>query len=1011
MGLKTRGHISINNNGWEQDLEEGPDDVDSEVAPLIFPSSLASGSHKNKVEKCETDALVVQPAKVDVKVLGMTCAACSNSVEKALLKLDGVISATVALLQNRAVVEYDPVRVKEEHIKEAIEDAGFDAEILVKAVAVPVSAANKSTATGRFRITGLSCAACVASVEGILLSLDGVSSAAVGLASSMGDVRYDPHVVDKNEIIAAINDAGFEAEFLESEKRNKVQLTVAGMLSDEDGKVVQDLFYQMQGLKEFIVEPLLERAEVTFDPEVIGLKAIVNAVEKRGEGRFRVTLLHLHSPYSPDGKAEAARFLWLLIWSLIFSIPVLFIGIICPQISVFHHLLTLRCGPFVLVDWLKWVLVTPVQFVIGRRFYLGAYRSLRNVSANMDVLVALGTTSAYVYSFFALIYGTITGHWLVTYFETTVMLINFILFGKYLEVVAKGKTSEAIGKLLKLAPTTAILLTLNLDGNPTKETEIDAQLVERGDILKVFPGSKIPADGLIIWGSSHIDESMITGEAIPVAKVIGDNVIGGTLNTKGSLHIRVTHVGSEAALAKIADLVETAQMVKAPIQKFADFVASIFVPVVVSLAFLTWFCWYLAGIFGLYSPTWLPHGTNDFVFSLMFSISVVVIACPCALGLATPTAVMVATGVGATNGVLIKGGDALERAQNIRCIVFDKTGTLTKGKPCVTSVKMFSDMNLLDFLEMVASAEAASEHPLAKAIVQYMNGESFSEEEWSADGLNVKNTDWLRKVSSFETIPGKGVCCVVDSRNLLVGNRKLLQDAGVDIPFEAEEHLLEIEQKARSEVLVAVDGRLVGIFGVADPLKVEAAVVMAGLKRMGISCIMVTGDNWTTAKAVAREAGIDRVIAEVLPGEKAETIRKLQKDGSIVAMVGDGINDSPALAVADVGMAVGTGTDIAIEAANFVLMRSSLEGVITAIDLSKKTFSRIRLNYLFAVGYNVLALPIAAGALYPAFKLRLPPWAAGAAMAFSSVSVVCSSLLLKRYRRPQLLNLVQVKVQ
>eukprot|EP00250_Pteridium_aquilinum_P014119 c21795_g1_i1 orf=915-3872(+) len=977
MGWKPRDYVNVSPDRPEHDLEEGTDNVDSEVAPLIPPST-ASEDTNMVMEGCEMDAMVVRETKVEVKVLGMTCAACSNSVEKALLKLDGVLSATVALLQNRAVIEYDPVMVKVEHIKEAIEDAGFDAEVLVREIVIPLSGANKSTATGRFRITGLSCAACVASVEGILNSLEGVSAASIGLAAGMGEVRYDPYAVNKNEIVNAIQNAGFEAEFIESERQKKVQLIVAGMVSDEDGKFVQTLFYQMKGLKDFVVEPMLERAELTFDPELIGLRTIVDALESTGEGRFKVSLSSLRSSYSSDGKAEAMVFLRLLRMSLILSIPILFLGIICPQFTVFHHLLALRCGPFFLVDWVKWALVTPVQFFIGRRFYVGAYRSLRNMSANMDVLVTLGTTSAYVYSFFALIYSANTGHWLVTYFETTVMLINFILLGKYLEVVAKGKTSEAIGRLLNLAPTTAMLLTADIDGNIVKEKEINAELVEKGDILKIYPGSKVPADGLIIWGSSRVNESMITGEAIPVVKSIGDNVIGGTLNTNGSLHVRVTRVGSEAALAQIVRLVENAQMVKAPVQKFADFVASIFVPTVVSLAFLTWLCWYLAGKFGLYSSAWLPLGTNYFVFSLMFSISVLVIACPCALGLATPTAVMVATGVGATNGVLIKG-----------------------------------DMKLIDFLELVASAEASSEHPLAKAIVQYMNGESSLEVEGNAEGLVGKNIGWLRKVSSFEALPGKGVRCIVDGKSLLVGNRKLLQDAGVDIPFEAEEHLQQIEQKARSEVLVAVDGHLEGIFGVADPLKVEAAVVVEGLKRMGISSFLVTGDNWRTAKAVAKEAGIDceHVIAEVLPGEKAEVIKKLQKDGCIVAMVGDGINDSPALAMADVGIAVGTGTDIAIEAADFVLMRSSLEGVVTAIDLSRKTFSRIRMNYVFAVGYNLLAVPVAAGALYPALKLCLPPWAAGAAMAFSSVSVVCSSLLLKNYRRPQLLSLVQVKVQ
>lgn len=993
----------------KQTIQDDLDDLDLESAPLLSPSGANEGL--NLVNGYTAPAnLEGVSTKLEVRVEGMTCAACSTSVEKALLRMSGVTSASVALLQNKAIVEYDSSMVKEKDITEAIEDAGFDAEVLSKVVANPSSALEHSLQTGRFRIAGLRCASCVVSVEGVLQSLNGVSSAVVGLASGLGEVRYNPNVVSKEDIVNAIVDAGFETEFLESEKRKKMSITVEGMFSEEDGEAVRSILSQVQGLKDFLVDPLLEKVDITFDTEVVRLRSIVEALERIGNGRFKVLLPHPYNAHSPSRKMEHLQYLQLLRMSIIFSVPVLFLWVICPRVPALHHFITWRCGPFLVVDWLKWALVTPIQFIVGKRFYVGAFRSLKNMSANMDVLVATGTSAAYMYSVFAIFYMAFTGHWLVTYFETTVMLINFVIFGKYLEVIAKGKTSESIGKLLALAPTTAVLLTFDAGGNPVTEEEIDAQLLERGDVLKVYPGSKVPADGSIIWGTSHVDESMITGEAKPVAKVVGDNLIGGTLNVNGVLHLRVTHVGSEAALTQIVNLVETAQMVKAPIQKFADYVASIFVPVVVSLAFVTWFCWYMAGKFGLYSIDFLP-GSNLFVFSLMLAISVLVIACPCALGLATPTAVMVATGVGATNGVLIKGGDALETAQNIRHIVFDKTGTLTKGKPCVTSVKLFSGMKLMDFLELVASAEVGSEHPLAKAIVDYMNGVLSSQVDEIDNVPNVKNTGWLRKVDSFEAIPGKGLRCTVDKRNLLVGNRRLIEEEAVVVSSEAEAHLLDIEQKARSEVLVAIDGILEGVFGIADPLKLEAAVVVHALRRMGISSIMVTGDNWRTARAIAKEVGIDRVIAEVLPGEKVEAIKELQKGGSIVAMVGDGINDSPALAVADVGIAIGAGTDIAIEAADFVLIKNSLEGVVTAIDLSRKTFARIRLNYVFAMGYNILAVPIAAGALYPTLGLLLPPWAAGAAMAFSSVSVVCSSLMLRRYKRPQLLDIVQVRVE
>ncbi|KAH7438920.1 hypothetical protein KP509_04G037000 [Ceratopteris richardii] len=701
IGYKPRDYVKLS----EYDVDERSNTLGSNVEPLTYQrySSNFQDEHFQK-----NDELDLTRTKTELKVLGMTCAACSNAVEKALLGLNGVHFASVALLQNKAVVEYDSALVKVEHIVKAVEDAGFTAEALGREVSSSIFSVNGSTATDQFRITGLRCAACAASVEGLLGTLHGVSAASVGLPTGIGKVTYDPQLVDRVEIMNAIKGAGYEAEFIGRGRKNNVVLTIAGMASDEDGKAVQNLLCEMKGLKIFFLDPMREKAELTFDPELLNLRTIVDRIESFGRGRFKACLADAHDTYVSDGKVEAIILLRLLRLCLIMSVPVLFLGVICPRLARFHDFLSFRYGPFFVVDWFKWVLVTPVQFVVGKRFYLGAYRSLKNLSANMDVLVALGTTSAYVYSFFALIYAAITGLWLVTYFETSLMLFNFILFGKYLEVVAKGKTSEAIGKLLKLAPTSAILLSLNIDDNCLSEREIAAEFVEQGDILKVYPGSRVPADGLVIQGSSHIDESMITGEAVPVAKGVGDKVIGGTVNRNGVLHVKVSHVGSEAALAQIVRLVENAQMAKAPVQRIADFIASIFVPIIILLASVTWIFWYLAGKFGLYPLSWLPHGTNLFVFSLMFSISVMVIACPCALGLATPTAVMVATGVGAENGILIKGGDALERAKSIRSIVFDKTGTLTRGRPSIVSIHLFSDIKLTDFLELTASAELSS---------------------------------------------------------------------------------------------------------------------------------------------------------------------------------------------------------------------------------------------------------------------------------------------------------------
>lgn len=976
---------------------------DLEVAPLLGSSSDGEGDGSSENKKALE--------KLEVKVIGMTCAACSNSVEKALRNLSGVYSASVALLQNKADVTYDPSKVKEEDIKEAIEDAGFDAEVLPK---ISFKSKDQGTVTGKFRIGGMTCAACVNSVEGILRNLPGVTRAVVALATSMGEVEYDSNQIGKVEIISAIEDAGFDAELIQSGQQDKLSIMIMGMFSVEDAKFVEDMLRNMKGVRDFVVDPLLVKYDIFFDPEVIGLRSIVDAIESESDGRFKVMLHNPYTSYFSSRMDESSQMFRLFTSSLTFSVPILFIGVVCPHIPFMYSLLLLRCGPFLMGDWLKWALVSPVQFIIGKRFYVAAYRALRNGSANMDVLVALGTSAAYFYSVCALIYGAVLHYRLATYFETSAMLITFVLLGKYLEVVAKGKTSNAIKKLLELAPTTASLLITDADGKHVGEKEIDAQLIQQSDMLKVYPGSKVPADGTVVWGSSHVNESMITGESAPVSKEVGGTVIGGTLNLNGALHIQVTKVGSDAALSQIVRLVETAQMAKAPIQKFADYIASVFVPVVVALAFVTWLGWYLAGVLRAYPEEWLPPASNQFVFALMFAISVLVIACPCALGLATPTAIMVATGIGATHGVLIKGGDALERAQKVQCVVFDKTGTLTKGKPSVTSAKVLSDMQMGDFLRIVASAEGSSEHPLARAVVDYAYHFHFFGElptNMDMQGLRTKNTAWLLTASKFEALPGKGVRCSIDGTDILVGNRKLMSEDGVSIPSVAEDYLKDMEQHARTGILVAFDRRLVGMLAISDPLKREAAVVIEGLKKMGIRPIMLTGDNWTTAQAVAQELGIEDVKAEVIPAGKAETIRSLQKDGAMVAMVGDGINDSPALAAADVGMAIGAGTDIAIEAADYVLMRNNLEDVITAIDLSRKTFARIRLNYIFAMGYNILAIPLAAGLFFPFLKISLPPWVSGAAMALSSVSVVCSSLLLRRYRAPRLTEILDIKIQ
>ncbi|KAF8083119.1 hypothetical protein N665_0791s0016 [Sinapis alba] len=941
--------------------------------------------------------------KIQVGITGMTCAACSNSVEGALMSVNGVFKASVALLQNRADVLFDPNLVKEEDIKEAIEDAGFEAEILAE----PVTSGTKtqSTLVGQFTIGGMTCAACVNSVEGILRDLPGVKRAVVALATSLGEVEYDPNVISKDDIVTAIEDAGFEGSLVQSNQQDKLLLRVDGVLNELDAQVFEGILTRLNGVRQFRLDRITGELEVVFDPEVVSSRSLVDGIEREGYGKFKLRVMSPYERLTSKDTGEASNMFRRFISSLSLSIPLFFIQVICPHIALFDTVLVWRCGPFMVGDWLKWALVSVIQFVIGKRFYVAAWRALRNGSTNMDVLVALGTSASYFYSVGALLYGAVTGFWSPTYFDASAMLITFVLLGKYLESLAKGKTSDAMKKLVQLTPATAILI----EGKG--EREIDALLIQPGDSLKVLPGGKIPADGVVVWGSSYVNESMVTGESVPVSKEVDSPVIGGTINMHGVLHIKATKVGSEAVLSQIISLVETAQMSKAPIQKFADYVASIFVPVVITLALFTLVGWSIGGAVGAYPDEWLPQNGTHFVFSLMFSISVVVIACPCALGLATPTAVMVATGVGATNGVLIKGGDALEKAHKVKYVIFDKTGTLTQGKATVTTAKVFSEMDRGEFLTLVASAEASSEHPLAKAIVEYARHFHFfdeSAEDGETSNKVSQNAGWLLDTSDFSALPGKGIQCLVNNKLILVGNRKLMSENSITIPDDVEKFVEELEESAKTGVIVAYSGELVGVIGVADPLKREAAVVVEGLLRMGVRPIMVTGDNWRTARAVAKEVGIEDVRAEVMPAGKAEVIRSLQKDGSTVAMVGDGINDSPALAAADVGMAIGAGTDVAIEAADYVLMRNNLEDVITAIDLSRKTLTRIRLNYVFAMAYNVVSIPIAAGVFFPVLKVQLPPWAAGACMALSSVSVVCSSLLLRRYKKPRLTTILEI---
>ncbi|KAJ3706742.1 hypothetical protein LUZ61_010447 [Rhynchospora tenuis] len=943
----------------------------------------------------DVEALLEEPGqKVAVfSVVGMTCTACAGSVEKAVKRLPGIHDAAIDVLNNRAQVIFYPAFVSEEQIRETIEDVGFGATLFQDELQ------EKSILTCRLHIKGMSCTSCSMTIESALQSVPGVKKAVVALATEEAEIRYEPKTITAAQIMNAIEETGFEATLISTgEDINRIHLKIDGVLDEKLADVVKTSLEALPGVEDAAVDIKLQKITLSYKTDQTGPRNFIEVIESVGAGRISASIFPEEQGREMNRGNEIKQYFHSFLWSLVFTIPVFLTSMVFMYIPWAKRGLDKTVVNMLTIgELLRWILSTPVQFIIGRRFYIGSYKALKHGSANMDVLIALGTNTAYFYSVYSVIRAATTEDYMGTdFFETSSMLISFILLGKFLEVLAKGKTSEAIAKLMDLAPDTATLLTYDSDGNVVKEREIDSRLIQKNDVIKVMPGGKVASDGFVIWGQSHVNESMITGESIPVAKRKGDNVIGGTVNENGVLHVRVTHVGSESALSQIVGLVESAQMAKAPVQKFADRISKVFVPLVIALALTTWLAWFLAGKFNGYPKSWIPSSMDSFQLALQFGISVMVIACPCALGLATPTAVMVATGVGASQGVLIKGGQALESAHKVNCIVFDKTGTLTTGKPVVVRTKLLKTMALPDFYEVVAAAEVNSEHPLAKAIVQYAKNFRGDEEHHA----------WP-EAQDFLSVTGRGVKATVRNVNVIVGNKTLMIESGVAISDEASEILMESEQMAQTGIIVAINQEVVGIIGISDPLKPGAQEVISLLRSMKVESIMVTGDNWGTAKAIAREVGIENVVAESKPEGKAEKVKELQLQGKVVAMVGDGINDSPALVSADVGMAIGAGTDIAIEAADIVLMKSNLEDVITAIDLSRKTFFRIRMNYVWALGYNIIGIPVAAGALFPFTRFRLPPWLAGAAMAASSVSVVCCSLLLRYYRRPKKLDMLQ----
>lgn len=795
------------------------------------------------------------------------------------------------------------------------------------------------------KIAGMSCAACAARIEKGLSRLDGVKSANVNLSMERATVEYDDSVTNRDELENVVTKLGYSV--IKEEAAKKAVLNVSGMTCASCSARIEKKLSRTDGVKSAAVNLTTEKATVEYNPAKIKVSEIIKIIESLGykaEREEEVT----YDAEREQREKEIRNLKYALIASVILTSPLLLSMIF----SMFGIDIAFLHNPY-----FQLAIATPVQFIIGFRFYKHAYFALRSKSANMDVLIAMGTSAAYFYSLYNVFFGHMGSHTMGgmenLYFEASAVVITLILLGKYLETAAKGRTSEAIKKLMKLQAKTARVIRNGV------EEDIPLEEVEEGDIVVVRPGEKVPVDGKIIEGSSSIDESMLTGESIPVEKGVGDICIGSTINKFGTFKFEATKVGKDTVLAQIVKMVEEAQGSKAPIQQIADKVSGIFVPAVIAISIITLIGWLIA--------------TGDVTKALISAVSVLVIACPCSLGLATPTAIMVGTGKGAENGILIKGGEYLETAYKINAVVFDKTGTITNGMPEVTDIISLGSLTEIEILKLAGASEKKSEHPLGAAIYEYGRRELSD----------------IPDPEEFAAIPGRGVKAAVSGKEILLGTRKLMAEYNIALA-DTDKTLEALEDDGKTAMLMAVDGTLEAVIAVADTIKKHSKGAIDELANMGISVYMITGDNERTANAVARKAGIRNVLAEVLPENKAAEVEKLKKSGKITAMVGDGINDAPALATADIGMAIGTGTDVAIEAADITLMSGDLKTVPAAIRLSRRTMRKIKQNLFWAFFYNAIGIPFAALGF-------LNPMIAGAAMAFSSVSVVTNSLTLKRY--------------